>query len=751
MFDQKKYYIIRNSLVVIALLLIPLFVLKQMGTTDSVQAKDMPAEYVGKDACVECHQEEYKDWLGSDHDLAMDVANDSTVLADFNNVEIKGINLLHKAFKRDGKFIVFTDGENGKMKEYEVKYVFGHYPLQQYLVEFPGGRLQTLALTWNSKDSIWYYMADSVYQEMSVTHNNWLHWTNQAQNWNSMCADCHSTNLKKGYDHITDTYNTTWSEIDVSCEACHGPASQHLEWAKLADYARNDFENLGLPIKTSGITNHEYVDNCARCHSRRSIMGDFDPHSKNIYNHIMPTLPVEPNWHIDGQIKEEDYVYASFTQSRMYMEDVACNDCHNVHSGKLLMQGNDLCLQCHKAADYDTPTHSFHKAVGEEGMAVMSEAGVKFEVGSGTECINCHMHGRNFMGVDYRRDHSFRIPRPDLSMENGTPNACNQCHTNETNKWAADYIVKWFGESRPSQYGEAFAAARDNKPNAYIDLHKILNDDLHSPKVRAIAISHLIDIHKNDVVENALKSSEVAIRLSAINRININTKEDLELILPMLYDEAKAVRIDAANTLSQLDTSLIPKKYKALLKTVNAEQLEVLKYNSDFPIGKYNFANYYYQQKDFAKAEEFYLKAIKQDDELFVAKMNLANLYSSMGQPIKAEKILEEFVIQNPNDANALYNYGLILSENTKYKQSLEYLMKASDLMPQNSRVDYNIAMLYDFFGEKTNAEKHLKLAISKNDNDVSNYSNLLDFYRREKLNAKAQKLMTEMQIKFPR
>jgi len=733
------------------LLLLPVYILKQLYFSDYSSIKTNLAEYVGKEACIECHEAEYNDWLGSDHDLAMDYANDSTVLGDFNDAILERDGQVHKFYKKGKQFFVLTDGEDGQMREYEVKYVFGHYPIQDYLVEFPGGRLQTLSLTWNSKDNYWFYMADSVYRSMGVDHNNWLHWTNQAQNWNSMCADCHSTHLQKGYDMESDSYHTTWSEIDVSCEACHGPASEHLKWAKLADYARQDFINYGLPIKTSGINNQEYVDNCARCHSRRSIMGDFDPHSKSIYNHVNPSLPTEPNWHIDGQIKEEDYVYASFTQSRMFMNDVQCNDCHNVHSGKLILQGNALCLQCHKADDYDTKSHTFHKGYGEDGLALVSDAGVKFEVGSGTECINCHMHGQNFMGVDYRRDHSFRIPRPDLSEKNGSPNACIQCHQDKTNKWAQNNIGKWFGISRPYQYGEAFSAAIQENPDADKKLRDIIQNDLYPPNIKSLAINYLTNNPANDsIINQSLQSLEPSIRMAAIARYNIVNEKSLDIIFSLLYDETKAVRLEAMNRISSLDSTLIPANYKEVYKNIKAERFDALKYNSDFPIGKFNLANYYYQQKDYKKSEEYYLKSIEQDDELNIAQINLSFLYSAMGEPLKAEDILEKYIETNPDNADALYNYGLILSENKKYKKSLEYLIKASGKMPNNSRVDYNIAMLLDFFGDQTKAEEYLKKAIAKDNTNFSNYSNLLNFYSQHKMGKQAQVLTNEMRLKFP-
>ena len=726
-------------------------VLQSCKQTDS-SISEQQYKYVGRTSCIKCHQKEYNDWTGSDHDKAMDIANDSTVLGDFNNAKlIRPNGQINKAYKKDGKFYVYTDGENGKMQEYQVKYVFGHYPLQNYLVEFPGGRLQTLALTWNSKDKNWYYMADSVYKNLSVDHNDWLHWTNQAQNWNSMCADCHSTNVKKAYDEKTDTYHTSYSEIDVSCEACHGPASKHLKWADLPAKEQKKYRNYGLAIRTSGINNHKYVDNCARCHSRRTAYSDFNGTEQNIYNHILPNLPTEPFWYIDGQIKDEDYVYASFTQSKMYMNNVQCNNCHNVHSGKLKLQGNALCLQCHEAQKYDVPTHTFHKAYGEKGKALISAAGVKFEVGSGTECINCHMHGQNYMGIDYRRDHSFRIPRPDLSEKFGSPNACNQCHTDKNNQWAAEKIKKWFGEKRPFQYGEAFYAATKAHKNADSLLKKIITDDSITPNIKGVALNYLSPALSNDkIICQNLQNSATSVKIAAINALIIRNQSCLDSILPLLNDKNKAVRIEVAYKLSVLDSNLIPNNYKNAYKKALKERLTSLKYNVDFPTGKYNLANYYYNEKNYLKAEYYYKKAIEQDSELNAAMINLSYLYSLTGKLNEAEEILSEYVKKYPEDANGLYNYGLILSENKKYKKSLKYLLKAEKIMKRNARIDYNIAMLYDFFGEVDLSEKYILKSIKNDPSNPEYRAVLIRHYINTGSIQKAKKIQSESRKLFP-
>ncbi len=399
---------------------------------------------MGGETCIECHKIEYDLWKNSDHDLAMDIATTESVLGDFDNAFF----LSHKGdtsrfYKRDGKFFVFTNGPGGIFEEFEITHTFGWWPLQQYLVPFENGKMQTLHITWDSRDDKWYDMSQAVYPDEDVTHENWLYWTNQAQNWNGMCADCHSTHLQKNYDLKSDSYNTTWSDIDVNCESCHGPGSAHLDWAKLPEMARPVNNNTALVVNTRDLDTREYADLCARCHLRRSALGDFDHFSGHLLDHYIPQLTGEPYYYSDGQILEEDYVYGSFLQSRMFMQDVKCNDCHDPHSLKLVKTGNDLCLQCHRPEEYDTYNHHFHKIMDNPELQEGNHRRMYNLEGEGALCINCHMDGGYYMGVDYRRDHSFRIPRPDLTISLDVPNACNSCHTDKSAEWSENYITEW--------------------------------------------------------------------------------------------------------------------------------------------------------------------------------------------------------------------------------------------------------------------------------------------------------------------
>jgi tetratricopeptide (TPR) repeat protein len=732
MSPDKIKYIIR-ILSIVALLMVPVYLGFKLyfGSEENITE----AYYVGGSQCIECHEKEYEDWKGSDHDLAMDEATEEFVRGDFSGVELERAGQVHKAYQKEDKFFVWTDGPNGEMEEFEVKYVFGHYPLQQYLVEFERGKYQTLAMTYNTMDSNWYYMADSVYNSELVDHHNWLHWSNQSQNWNGMCADCHSTNLQKKYDHSTDSYNTTWVDIDVNCEACHGPGSDHIEWANKTKYFKDE-SNYGLLVNTSTQDNKEYVDQCARCHSRRNSFTDYTPQSNSIYQHMNPSLPMEPMWHIDGQILEEDYVYASFTQSKMYMHDVKCNDCHNVHSGKLILENNALCNQCHQADIYDTPRHHFHKDFGEVGQALISEAGLKMEVGSGSLCINCHMHGQNYMGVDYRRDHSFRVPRPDLSIQMGVPNACNQCHTQETPQWSQNYIEDWYGKSRPFHFSEAVWAASNNEEGADEMLRNIIVDELYPNNVRALCFYYLIGTQAEnlELIKESLNHLAPEIRLAAMQTYPLQTEEDIKILAHRLNDETQAIRIQAASLLSPVGKEYIPREMHAAFDTAVQEQLASIHYNLDFPSEKANMGNYYYHRKDFENAEKYYKAAIDQDSELSYLRINLAILLSQNGKLEEAASQLEEYLKVRPDDYESYYRYGLLLAEMQKYEEALEYLIIASKNLPQNSRVDYNIAMLYEFFGDLSKAEQYLDLAVQKEPNSIQNQNNLMEFRRKHNL-----------------
>ena len=135
-----------------------------------------------------------------------------------------------------------------------------------------------------------------------------------------------------------------------------------------------------------------------------------------------------------------------------------------------------MCAQCHLPAKFDTAQHTHH-AEGTPGAA----------------CAACHMPTTTYMGVDPRHDHSLRIPRPDVSVKLGTPNACNNCHAKQTAQWAADAIGKWTGKP-PASYQNFAAALRAGSlgaPGARGALLALIEDKAQPALVRASAIQRL--------------------------------------------------------------------------------------------------------------------------------------------------------------------------------------------------------------------------------------------------------------------
>jgi len=709
------------------------------------------AAFAGSRKCMDCHKTEYDKWQNSHHDRAMDAVNDETVLGDFSNVAVEFNGITSRFYRTDKKFFVHTQGPDGKMGEFEITHTFGWYPLQQYLVPFPGGRLQCLPIAWDVTEKKWYHL----YPEAPIDTNDWLYWTNAGQNWNGMCAECHSTNLKKNFDIQNDAYQTTWSEIDVSCEACHGPGSRHVQWAELPDMARPQTANFELVVKAKGMDSREQVELCAPCHSRRAILGDYTHTEPNLLDSMLPSLLTPELYFADGQILEEVYVYGSFTQSKMYHRNVRCSECHDVHSIKKVKEGNALCLQCHRAGIYDTKTHHFHKKKGQKGEPIKSANGkILFDVGSGAECVQCHMPERRYMVIDYRADHSFRIPRPDLSIKLSIPNACNRCHVDQTDQWADEYITKWYGPGRRAHYGTVIAEGRKRSAHAHKDLVKLASDPLYPVIVRSTALSLLAAYpseETNSAYELALMDDEALIRRTAVDNLNVSDpKRRTALLTSMLYDPVKAVRMEAARRMTEISDPQLDSNQKMVFQAALDEYQKSMEYSADFAFGRYNLANLYVALKQPQKAVESFRAAIKIDNLFYPAKVNLAMLYNQMGQNNEALILLRDVASAHPELYEVQYSLGLLLAEEKKYAAAASYLKQATKGMPGRSRIHYNLGLLLQHLEQDSAAEASLLKAQELEPDNLDYLYALADFYLKRRKLQKARDIAKEMVARHP-
>jgi Tfp pilus assembly protein PilF len=746
---MRKWKLIGIVATLIIVVSLPFYALQQR-KKQNITKPEPAATFVTSETCAKCHKKEYEEWQDSHHAKAMDVATDNTVLGDFNDTAFEKDGVRSRFFRKDGGFFVHTQGPKGEMAEYKISHTFGWYPLQQYLIPFPGGRMQCLPIAWDVEKKKWFHL----YPDLTLDPEEWIYWTNQGQNWNSMCADCHSTKLQKNYDPLTENYDTKWAEISVGCEACHGPGSKHLDWAELPEMARSQSAD-GLLVKTSGIDNKQQIELCAPCHSRRSILGDYTHKQQDLLDTENPRLLEAGLYYPDGQIRDEVYVYGSFVQSKMYAHDVRCSDCHNVHTIKLHQTGNALCLQCHQASLYDTREHHFHKQAGENGGAITNQQGeILFKVGTGAECVQCHMPGRIYMGNDYRPDHSIRIPRPDLSVKLGTPNACNRCHIDKSNEWSAEYTRKWYGIKQKFHFGTTFNAAQNGEADALHNLLQIMNDNLTPVLVRATALS-LLGRYQNDEVskafQQALQSNESIIRRTGLSYLPPYLNDQrLKMVTPLLQDPVKGVRIDAARALTAIAPDRLNPRTRELFDQVLAEFEQIALYSADFAASRLNLGALYSYLGQTDQAEKHLKRATEIDRDFYTARTNLAVMYSRQGKNDLAEQQLRKALEFSPDLADVHYSLGLLLSEKKEYEEAAKHLQQAASGMENNARAYYNLGQLLDFLRQDKEAETALRKTIEIEPGNMHYLQTVARFYIVRQQFVQAKDIAEQMIIAQP-
>ena len=656
------------------------------------------ANFVGSEACANCHVNAYAAWKSSQHARAMQHAAAETVLGNFAQAKFRYAGVESTFFRREGKFFVHTDGADGKLADFEIKYTFGIAPLQQYLIAFPDGRLQALSIAWDSRakeqgGQRWIHL----YPNEKVDHRDELHWTRRSQNWNFMCADCHSTEVRKNYDAASNTFRTTWKEISVGCEACHGPGSAHVDWAreKPADASRGlgvAFSEragarwtidarTGNALRSRAREQDTEIDVCAQCHARRSQIAEGYRAGLAFQDYYRPALLSPALYHADGQQRDEVYIWGSFLQSRMYHAGVTCGDCHEPHGQKLRAPGNAVCATCHLASKYDARTHHHH--AGE---------------GAGSRCVDCHMPATTYMVVDPRRDHSLRIPRPDLSVSKGTPNACNGCHQKSDAKWAADTIERWYGHAPQGfqRYAEVFAFAEQGAAESGPALAWLAKERSHPAIARASALEALARYPARATIEAAragLIDTDAIVRRASVGTLALlPPAQRLPLVTPLLDDPVRTVRMEAAYTLADAMGAATPAQ-RAAFDRAAAEYESAQRLNADRPESRAALGNFFARQGRVDEASTQLNSALVLDPEFVPAYVNLADLLRAQGRDAKAERILRDGLLKLPDSAALHHTLGLALIRLKRNTEALAELRRATEQAPADARFAYVYAV----------------------------------------------------------
>ncbi|OAF02961.1 hypothetical protein AYJ54_25525 [Bradyrhizobium centrolobii] len=673
----------------------------------------------------------------------MQHATAAAVLGNFDDASFDYFSVHSRFFKKDDKFFVETDGPDGKLATFEVKYTFGLDPLQQYLVEFPDGRIQALSIAWDSRPKDqggqrWFHL----YPNEEIKHDDVLHWTKLNQNWNFMCAECHSTGVQKNYDAANDRFHTTWTEISVGCEACHGKGSRHVDWAhnQRSWFGKDDDPRKGLAVflnERDGVTWHpdpktgnpqrsiaaavtrREVETCGLCHARRGEFSeDWVPGQPLSDTHAVALL-ARGLYHSDGQMRDEVYNYGPFKQSKMFAAGVTCSDCHEPHTAKLRAPGDGVCLQCHAPDKYEVASHNRHEGVTPA-----------------VTCASCHMPVSTYMVVDKRHDHSLRIPRPDLSVKLGTPNACNDCHDDKSAQWAADAIERWHGPVRKGfqNYAEAFQASWTDRADAATLLAVVAA----SPTVPAIArASALSELHARvspaniELARKGLADPDPIVRVAALDMLDGLPGDRIwPLVSPLLSDPSRGVRIRAVSVLAAVPPANQPAPDRAAFERAAAEFVAAQHLNADRPEARSTLGNFFARRGLTADAESEYKAALRLSPQYTPAAINLADLYRQLGRDGEGESVLRTAITSSLQDGGLHHALGLALIRQKRPIDALNEFRTAGELEPDRSRYAYVYAVALHSAGRVGESIEVLKANLARHPDDRDTLLALVTFSR---------------------
>lgn len=682
-----------------------------------------------QDTCVSCHPGVVQAWRGSDHARAMQHASIVTVLGNFDNVTLthSGEQMLLTQNGNTFHAATSNDAAPGATQSFKVLYTFGVTPLQQYLVETENGKLQALPWAWDARATSqggqrWFHLYDTE----EVPPGDRLHWQSPLQNWNGMCADCHSTGLKRTYDLSEDSFASTATSLNVSCASCHGEASDHVktmqggqtgEHASGADFkdiirfldaSSSRFERKdGEPTASNVGASHKgrEVSVCASCHSRRTPLTSVIDPALGFLDQFIPELLADGLYHADGQIRDEVYVWGSFMQSKMAAAGVTCSHCHNAHSLKLKAEGNALCATCHAADVFDDPNHHRHDPTSD-----------------GSQCTNCHMPQTTYMGVDARRDHSFKIPRPDVSAEIDTPNACTGCHKDMSNEIAAQHIEAWHGPVRGSSFAQTLHEARNRNPAARAPLAQLIENAAEPAIVRATALGLVGGLANAGLIDLAaanLVSAEPLLRLGAIRALSILPPEARTTLLgPLLDDPVKAVRLEAAMALIEVPPNLMANETAVRLRVVTNELLLANEQVAWRGEGRLNRGLFYQGRGDQVATETAWRHATLFDPAFAPTWVNLSELLRAQGKQEEATTVLTRALEATKGAPPVHHALGLALIRQNRHADALAHLEKAADGAPQSARFSYVYSVALNSLDREAGAVSRLTAALTLHPND---------------------------------
>jgi predicted CXXCH cytochrome family protein len=587
-----------------------------------VRQSDIAGQFAGSGSCQGCHEQEHSQWARSLHLQMTRPADTAAVIGDFSNVSFTGNGRAYRTEERGGKRFISVSHGGRPFKTFEVNYTLGAKRFQGYLSRLPDGGLYVLPAFWH------------------IAQKRWIDWKeitpvpdgnhDLRQIWNVTCFNCHATNLDARFDVASKTYNTSWSEMGLGCEACHGPGKPHI--ALMEEWKRTGKPSPKAPIgifAPRGAAPRQVFDMCAYCHgNKNNLFLGFTPGDR-LEEYALPFLVSQPmpsddpqgDFWPDGRPSRFNRPQA-LTLSGCFMKgNVTCTNCHVAHGSRQehslkvsIAESDRLCTQCHEplSAAENVERHTRHPLKSQ-----------------GSRCIECHMSDVNWRLLIRRRDHTFAAPVPEMTAKYGVPNGCTTCHEGRTPEWAMKTMDEWYGDRerrrRAMQVADTFYLAGNQDVASLPGLASLVLDRGRGMLVRASAAEFIGRVFavangqgddpastgraqtsvegaststprpqldtpaiaaplRRKVVNaliGALADAEPAVRASALKSLAaIGDRAAAMAMIARLLDDVRLVRVHAAQGLLQMGIAQLPPPGDAPLQRAQEEWAQGL---SAFP------------------------------------------------------------------------------------------------------------------------------------------------------------------------
>ena len=487
--------------------------------------------FVGSDTCAECHQDLYEQWKPSGHSISIAPFSDERAARPFDGEYFVARDIEHK-LGPGGQ--ITCEGPGGEMQTFQIDSIIGVRRIQMFTTKMDGGRIQVLPVMLEVPNRRWFDYTHFIFggpTDFDVPPDSPNSWYTFARNFNSRCIRCHATEFDPGYDPDAGTYETTWNEMAVGCESCHGAGGAHVtKWRRLEDGPDPIVNPKRLGIERGNMV-------CGQCHSESAMVQPGYKPGDDLWAFMDPAgLEDKKHVHPDGRARELIHNLVPILESEC--GPIACTKCHDPHGSKHLgdllrpLSDDRTCTQCHEEIGANLTAHTHHKAES-----------------TGSRCVNCHMQRMVIEGGHgWTHDHTISVPSMVNTKTLGLTNACKACHVLEDTNWEIPHFERWYPDADKNNHrvplAKAVAGGRKRTAEAKPLLEALAEDA--KPIYRAGAV-RLLAGYDTDLAK-ALEDPSPLVRRAAIDGVK---RTDPAALVPLLDDPNHVLRYRAAMALTE--------------------------------------------------------------------------------------------------------------------------------------------------------------------------------------------------------